>query len=286
MSSNPQKIIVTGGSGFIGSNLVEELRTQGYDVESITSAENDIRDTELLKERFAGAHIVFHLAGLSRVKDALDRPLESHEVNVTGTLSVLEAARHAGVKRVVFASSSAVYGPQNDLPFRENMSVRPEHPYALQKYIGEMYCKLYSELFGLETVCLRYCNVYGSEDAFKNRGTTVISHFLTLQKEGNPLTIAGNGEQKLDFVHVRDVTRANVLAAKSELVGKGEIINIGSGENTSILELAELIGGHVEFMEVQTDQQSTLADITLAKKLLDWEPQISLEEGIAELKIV
>jgi|SRR3989344_3638441 len=278
------KAVVTGGAGFIGSHLCEALRRDGYKVVSVDiKTGDDVRDTEKMKKLFVGAQYVFHLAALPRVQYSIEYPLETHDTNVNGTLNVLLAARDCGVKRVVFSSSAAVYGDQKVMPLREDMPALPKSPYALHKYIGEGYCALFSELYGLSTVCLRYSNVYGPGADPNGAYALVVAKFLQQKHAGIPLTICGTGENTRDYVAVEDVARANLLAATST-IGRGEIINIGSGRETSVNAVASLIGGAVEHVEARLEPIRSVADITRAKNILGWEPQITFEEGIDELK--
>ena len=278
------KAVVTGGAGFIGSHLCEALRRDGYKGVSVDiKTGDDVRDTEKMKKLFVGAQYVFHLAALPRVQYSIEYPLETHDTNVNGTLNVLLAARDCGVKRVVFSSSAAVYGDQKVMPLREDMPALPKSPYALHKYIGEGYCALFSELYGLSTVCLRYSNVYGPGADPNGAYALVVAKFLQQKHAGIPLTICGTGENTRDYVAVEDVARANLLAATST-IGRGEIINIGSGRETSVNAVASLIGGAVEHVEARLEPIRSVADITRAKNILGWEPQITFEEGIDELK--
>ncbi len=280
-----KKAVVTGGAGFIGSHLVKALQKEGFEVAVIDATQgSDIRDVELLKKTFAGAKYVFHCAALPRVQYSIEHPQETNEVNVGGTVAVLKAAKEAGVERVVYSASSAAYGNQDTMPLREDMPAYPISPYALQKYVGELYCRLFSEVYGLPTVSLRYFNVYGPGADPEGPYALVIAKFFQQRAEGKPMTITGDGAQTRDFTHVYDVVRANLLAATSEKVGKGEIINIGFGKNASVNRVAELVGGPVVHIAPRLEPHDTLADNTRAKELLGWEPQVTLEEGIAELK--
>ncbi len=280
-----QKVVVTGGAGFIGSHLSEALRTEGYEVAVVDpKVAGDILNSASLSQACAGARFVFHLAALPRVQYSIEQPRETHEINITGTLNVLLAARDAHVERVIYSASSSAYGDQDTMPLRETMGAHPISPYALQKYVGELYCRLFSEVYGLSTVSLRYFNVYGPGASAEGAYALVIAKFLKQRMEGKPVTITGDGKQTRDFTHVRDVVRANLLAAQSQKVGKGEVINIGAGENASVNRVAELIGGPVEHIAPRLEPHDTLADNSLARELLGWEAKISLEEGIAELK--
>ena len=301
MTQNPnkRKVVVTGGAGFIGSHLADTLLLRGYEVHIIDNLsggkkENlnpkaifhhaDIRDLEAIKPIIKGARSVFHTAALPRVQYSIEHPVETNEANVTGTLNLLIAAREGGVKRVIYSASSSAYGDQKELPLREDMTVSPKSPYGLQKYVGELYCRVWSAVHGLETVSLRYFNVYGPRLNPDGAYALAIGKFLRQRKEGKPLTIWGDGTQTRDFTHVRDVVRANLLAAESKKVGKGEVMNIGAGRNFSVNQLAELIGGEVLHEPPRVEPHDTLADNSLAKKLLGWKPEVSLEEGIAVLR--
>lgn len=294
-----EKVIVTGGAGFIGANLTDALIERGYDVHIIDNLsggkrenlnpkaifhEKDIRSLSGIAPIFENAKYVFHLAALPRVQFSIENPDLTHEVNVTGTQNVLIASERAKVSRVVFSASSSAYGDSVVMPLREDLPPNPKSPYGLHKYAGELYCKLWSEVYGLSTVSLRYFNVYGPKLDPDGAYALVIGKFLKQRKEDTPITITGDGTQTRDFTHVRDVVRANILAAESPQVGKGEVINIGAGKNHTINELAKLIGGEMEHIAPRMEPRDTLADNSLAKKLLDWEPQVSFEEGIDELK--
>ena len=293
------KIIVTGGAGFIGSHLVDALIEEGHEVliidnlstgkrENINSRakffEADLRDFEKIRPLFEGVDFVFHQAALPRVPLSIEKPKETNDINVGGTLNTLLAAKEARVKKFIYASSSSVYGNKSELPLREDEPCSPLSPYALQKYIGELYCKIFYEIYKLPTVSLRYFNVYGPRQPREGAYVPVISIFLTQKKQGEPLTITGDGEQTRDFTHVLDVVRANILALESDKVGGGEVINIGAGKNYTINEIAKLIGGEVTYIPPRLgDIRHTLADITLAQNLLGWQPKITLEQGIKQL---
>src|SRR3989338_4109508 len=269
------KIVVTGGAGFIGSHLVDALVERGFKVHVIDNLsagkkENvnkkavlhiaDIRNLKEIKPIIRGADYVFHLAALPRVQYSIENPEETHDVNVSGTLNVLFAAKDGGVKRVIYSASSSAYGDQKRMPLLENMPAAPKSPYGLQKYIGELYCRLFSEVYGLPTVSLRYFNVYGPRFNPEGPYALVIGKFILQRKLGQPLTITGDGKQTRDFTHVSDVVRANLLAMESKKVGRGESINIGAGNNQSIHHIAELIGGPVELISARFEPRHTLAD--------------------------
>ncbi len=292
------KVVVTGGAGFIGSNLVDALIEKGYEVHVIDNLvagkkENvnekavfhqvDICDFGAIQPIIDGATFVFHLAALPRVQDSIDRPIVTDKVNVGGTLNILVASKKVGVKKVVFSSSAATYGDQVTLPLKEDMPATPKSPYGLHKFIGEEYLKLFSEVYKLPTVSLRYFNVYGPRQSAQGSYPLVIAKFIDLKRQGVALTITGSGDQTRDFVHVHDIAEANILAAEGELVGKGEVINIGSGKSYSVNEIAQLIGGPIEHIEARLEPKNSLADITLAKVLLGWSPKIALEEAITKL---
>ena len=291
--------LITGGAGFIGTNLAHALVAQGYRVrvvDDVTAGDKtrlpseveffelDVRNTSALAPVFSGVDTVIHLAALPRVQFSIDEPVTSHDVNVGGTLSVLEAARQAKVGRVVFATSSAIYGDQENMPLAPTMSAMPKSPYALHKYIGEEYLKLWSELFKIQTVSLRFFNVYGPHLDPEGPYALVIGRFLKQRKVGEPLSITGDGKQTRDFVHVSDVVSALICAAGSDKVGSGEVLNVGSGVETSINELASLIGGDTVYVPARIEPRRSVADISITKELLLWSPKVSLAEGMAALK--
>ena len=243
----------------------------------------DIREAEKLAEIFKGAKFVFHLAAIPNVQYSIENPKETNEVNLVGTLNILIAAKDAGVKRLIYSSSSSVYGDADILPISEKSEIKPKSPYALQKYNGEMYAKLFNQIYGLETVCLRYFNVFGMGQSSIGAYASVIAKFLSLKRENKILTIFGDGDQTRDFVNVSDVVNANILAAKSDRVGHGESINIGSGKKYSVNEIAKIIGGKIEYLPPRIEPKESLADITLAKFLLDWEPKVEFGKGLKEL---
>ncbi len=292
-----KKVVVTGGAGFIGSHLGDLLVEKGYEVHVIDDMSagkkerlnkavilhtKDIRTLSDIKPIFEGAEYVFHLAALPRVQYSIEHPVETNDVNVGGTLNVFTAAKDAGVKKVVYSASSSAYGDQPIMPLTEDMKAAPKSPYGLQKYIGELYAKVFNEVYGLPTVSLRYFNVYGPRFDAEGAYALVIGKFLKQKKEGGAMTITGTGEQTRDFTHVRDVVRANLLAAESD-VSNGEVINIGAGKNQSINTIAKLIGGPIEYIPARLEPKDTLADNSKAKKLIGWTPEVSIEQGIKEL---
>lgn len=290
------KFLVTGGAGFIGSHLVDALIAQGGEVKIIDNLltgkreylnpkaeflKLDIRNLDEIRPHFDRVEAVFHLAALPRIPISIENPAETHAINTAGTLNVLIAARDAGVKKVVYSASSSAYGNQDKLPLREDMPPNPLNPYAVQKYVGEIYCRIFAELYGLKTVSLRYFNVYGPRQHTDGAYAPVMGIFLRQKAAGEALTVTGDGEQTRDFTYVSDVVQANILAYESNRVGKGEVINIGSGKNYSVNAIARLIGGKIFHIPERLGEiKNTLADITLAKKLLGWEPRVDIEEGI------
>ena len=293
------KILVTGGAGFIGSNLVDALIEKGHDVliidnlstgkkENINKkadfVEEDLRNYDKIHPLFEGVDFVFHEAALPRIPLSIEKPQESNDINIKGTLNALVAAKFFGVKKFIYAASSSALGSNASLPMKEDGQCFPLNPYALQKYVGELYCKIFFDIYGLPTVALRYFNVYGPRQPRDGSYTPVIGIFLTQKKKGEKLTITGDGKQTRDFTHVFDVVKVNILAMESHKVGYGEVINIGGGENHSVNEIAEMVGGEaVHIPERPGEMRDTLADITRAKELLSWRPEITLEEGIKKL---
>lgn len=296
-----QKAVVTGGAGFIGSHIADALLADGYEVHIIDNLsggtreqvpeaaifhELDVLDTKAITPIIAGASAVFHEAALPRVQFSIDFPLESHRVNVDGTLSVLVAARDGKAGRVLYAASASAYGNQETLPLKETMLPTPVNPYGLHKYMGELYLKMFADVYGLSTVSLRYFNVYGPRMDPEGPYGLAVAKFLDQRSKGEKLTITGDGTQTRDFTHVRDIVRANLLAMKSPQVGKGEVINIGAGRNIPVNYLADLIDGKAERIPLpaRIEAHDSRADNTRAQQLLGWKPEVSIEEGVAELK--
>ena len=298
MSAKTRTVLVTGGAGFIGSHLVDELIGRGCGVRVLDSfatgsrenlnphadlIERDIRDLEAIRPAFSGVDCVFHTAAMARVPLSIEKPVETNSVNVTGTLNVLVAARDARVRRVINSGSSSVYGDQPSLPLREDMPANPLNPYALQKFVAECYARQFYKFYAMETLTLRYFNVYGPRMAAKGAYLLVITIFLRQRLAGEPLTINGDGAQTRDFTHVRDVVRANLLAMDCE-GADGRAINIGAGCNASIKQVAEIIGGPIVYKPARPgDARDTLADNSRAAAILGWRPEIVLRDGIAEL---
>ena len=294
-----RKAVVTGGAGFIGSNLSHALVKAGWETHIIdinpafrkdslpkeaTLHVIDVRATDDIQKVFAGADVVFHTAAVPRVPYSIEHPVETTDQNITGTASVLTAAARAKVRRVVYSSSGSAYGEQKTLPFVETMTAMPVHPYGLQKYVGELFASMWPTIYGIETVSLRYFNVYGEGMDPNGAYALAIGKFLKARTEGNAITIFGDGTVTRDFTHVRDVVNANILAASSDKVGKGEVINIGAGRNITIQSLAEMFGGTIEYGAPRIESHDALADNQKARELLGWNPTVKVEDGIAELK--
>jgi nucleoside-diphosphate-sugar epimerase len=298
ISSAGRLVLVTGGAGFIGSHLVDALLQRGLAVRVLDNLrtgsrqnlnpraeliEADIRQPAAIEPAFAGVNCVFHTAALPRVGLSIERPLETHLVNVVGTLNVLLAARAAGVRRVVYSGSSSVYGEQPRLPLSETMTPNPLSPYALQKLVGEEYVRMFHRLYGLGAVVLRYFSVYGPRMDLEGAYATVIGAFLRARREGRPLEIRGDGGQRRDFTHVRDVVQAN-LAAMDCALEDGSAINVGHGEALSVNRIAELIGGpRVNVAPRAGEPRDTLADLARSRAILDWSPEVETEDGVREL---
>ena len=293
-----KKAIVTGGAGFIGSNLVDYLLSLGVDVTVIDNESSDahdefywnpeaknfkfdICDYDNIRDLFEGIDIVFHLAAEARIQPTLENPVLAAQSNTVGTCTVLQCAKEAGVKRVVYSSTSAADGLKNKLP---NVEVMPNdclNPYSVTKTAGEELCKMYTNLFGLETVVLRYFNVYGERQPIKGQYAPVIGIFYRQKNNNEPMTIVGDGTQRRDFTHVKDVVSANIQASDVSKNIQGETFNIGTGENYSILEIAKLIKGEYIFIDPRLGEaKETLADNSKAKYMLNWKPHINLKNWI------
>jgi len=290
------RCLVTGGAGFIGSHLVDALLARGDDVLVLDDLSTgtqanlppmpvvirDISETFDPHIDFEPIDVVFHLAAKARVQPSFTDLFSFHKANVTGTIMALRLAKHLQAKRFVFSSSSSVYGDYSHcLPLAEKNRVpKPQSPYALQKLMGEMYCKIWSQIYGLDTVCLRYFNVYGDRMASGQYGM-VLQRFLDLRAEGKPLTVRGDGENRRDYTFVGDVVQANILAADREKPFGGMPLNVGGGQNYSVNEIARMIGGTIEWVDAVDEPKATLADTSLALKELGWEPTVALPDWIA-----
>lgn len=297
------RAIVTGGAGFIGSHLCEEFVARGcetialddlssgkienisklIDSGSVRFVRGSIADFALLSGLFEGADYVLHQAAVASVARSIEEPLGCNETNVAGTLNVLLAARDNGVKKVIFASSAAVYGRGSGVAASEEMAPAPQSPYAVTKLTGEYYCRVFQEVFGVPTVSLRYFNVYGPRQDPKSEYSGVIAKFIQRAMGKEPVTIFGDGSQTRDFVFVGDVVRANMLAVETDATG---VFNIGSGKSTTINELARLVaqltGSDIKSLYRQArpgDIKYSLADISKARAA-GYQPRYSLEEGL------
>ena len=316
--------LVTGGGGFIGSNIVEELVRRGERVkvldnfstgrrENIESflgdidlIEGDVRSYHIVKKAVEGVDFILHQAALPSVPRSINDPISTNDVNVVGTLNILDAAKDAGVKRIVYASSSSIYGNSSPreisaiehncystsisrgevLPKREDMMPEPLSPYAVSKLAGEKYCQVFSRIYGLETVCLRYFNVFGPKQDPTSQYSAVIPKFIAMMLNGRPPTIYGDGLQSRDFTFVANAVDANLLACEASNIN-GEIINIACGESSSILDLVEALNNLLntkivpEHLEARKgDVKHSLADIQKAKRLLNYYPKVSFKEGL------
>lgn len=300
------RALVTGGAGFIGSHLCTRLLSEGLDVrvlddfssgseanlaeirDQVDLRRGDLRDDGLLKEAVAGVDFVFHQAAIPAVPRSVADPLLTSSVNLDGTLRLLEASRQAGVKRLVFASTCAVYGDDPAMPKVETQPTRLLSPYALQKYGAERYCRLYTELYGLETVALRYFNVYGPRQDPAGDYAAVIPLFAQAISKGDPVKIFGDGEQTRDFVYVGDVVEANWRAA-TVAGASGNVLNVASGQQMSIRELAhkisECVGRSLEVEHCEPragDIQHSWADVSRLADVLDFRPGTRLHDGLTE----
>jgi UDP-glucose 4-epimerase len=297
------KVVVTGGAGFIGSNLAAELLNK-FEVTVIDDLstghlENlgdlkdraefirgSVTDLDLLNEAFAGAEAVFHQGAVPSVQRSVDNPLATNRANLDGTLNVLVAAKDCGTRKVIYASSSSVYGDTPTLPKREDMTPNPKSPYAVSKLAGEYYAQVFSELYGLKTVSLRYFNVFGPRQDPGSEYAAVIPRFISRILEGKPPVIFGDGEQTRDFTFVKDVVAANILAMKGDAQG---VFNIACGQRTSLNELAASIMA-ICGMSLRPiydaprpgDIRDSLADISAARERLGYRPEFDLQRGLAE----
>jgi nucleoside-diphosphate-sugar epimerase len=294
-----KKYLVTGGAGFIGSTLVDALIAAGHEVRVIDNLSTgkrervhpsaefvlaDFTDLEQIRDHFQGIDGVFHVGALPRIPYSIEHPLPAAEVNVMGTLNVFVAARDANVKRVVYSASSSAYGSQEELPLRTDMPANPLNPYALHKYVGEKIAEQFHRFYGMETVSLRYFNVYGPRMANEGAYLNAIAAFIKQRKNGEPLTIYGDGEQTRDFTHVFDVVRANMMAMESSRVGQGDVLNVGAGEKHSVNEIAAIVGGTPQYLEARKGEaRDTLADISGTREVLGWEPRHKFVESLRQL---
>ena len=296
------KYVVVGGAGFIGSHIVDKLVEQNHEVVIIDNLStgkmenvnpkasveyidiSNVNECPNMVEIMSGADALFLLAAKARVQPSIENPVEYEINNTIGTLNVLKCASDAGVRRVVYSASSSAYGNTEKLPSVESDPINPMSPYGAQKYYGEVMCKMFSEVYGLETVSLRYFNIYGERQNVGGAYAMVIGIFADQKLRGEVMTINGDGEQRRDFTYVGDVVNANILASQSENVGNGEVINIGNGDNRSINDIADMIGGDRVNVDPVIEPKATLADNSKAEKLLGWKPTQNIEDWIPKYK--
>lgn len=291
------KYLVTGGKGFIGSHLVDFLVDEGHEVIVIDNNSTDtsqnclerdgaiyydksVQDLDT-QELYDGVDTVFHLAARARIQPSIINPIPTFENNVLGTLHVLHNSKNKNVRRVVYSASSSMYGSKNDPPHHPKMVPEFLNPYSLSKWQGEEICEFYSNFWGLSTIRLRYFNVYGPREPREGQYATVIGIFKRQRDNNEPLTIVGNGEQRRDFTFVKDVVKANWLASQASNDFKNEVLNIGTGENYSINEIANLISDNqIHIPNRPGETKVTLADIEDTKKILSWKPEHCLVDAI------
>ena len=303
---NKIKSLVTGGAGFIGSHLVDRLLKLGHEVIVIDdfssgkkeNLEHHKNNSNLkifaknicdknIEDLFKNVLVVFHVAAIPRVQFSIEFPEKTNEVNVTGILNILELAKKAGVKRFVYSASSSAYGNQEKLLLIESMNPNPMSPYALQKLVGEYYCKLYNLLFGIETISLRYFNVYGSRQDPSGEYACLIPKSINLALQEKSPEIYGDGEQTRDFTYVKDIVEANILAATTNNEKSfGEIFNVGNNNNLSVNQVVKIIIGDrnikPKYKPPVVEPKNTLADISKIKNFLGWTPKFNFEEGVKE----
>lgn len=293
-----KKCLVTGGAGFIGSNLTDKLIELGHEVVVIDNLstgnyENvnkkayfyrtdlaDIEQTEL-DNICKNTDVIFHMAALPNVQYSMENPMSTFGDNLTSTARMLEYARTNKVSKFVYSGSCSCYGDAEVIPTTEEESIKPLSPYALNKYQGEEYCRLYSKVYGLDTVVLRYFNVYGNRMTNTGAYRSVLSVFLDAHKNQKPFNIVNDGTQRRDFVHVSDVVNANISAMQSGNVSQYPI-NIGSGKNYSVNEIADMFAAEKKYGEKRIEPYETLADITTAKVMLNWNPKVELQDWVKE----
>ncbi len=298
------RFLVTGGAGFIGSHLVEDLLKRGHFVrvldnfstgkrenlagllDSIELVEGDVRSYHIVQQAAGDIEVVLHQAALPSVPRSIADPITTNEVNVVGTLNILEAARQAGVRRVVYASSSSIYGDGGELPKSEKLEPNPLSPYAVSKLAGEKYCRVFSALYGLETVTLRYFNVFGSRQDPASQYSAVIPRFIRMVLQGEPPIIYGDGSQTRDFTHVANVVEANLLASEARCES-GLALNCAYGGRTSVNQLVtdicDLTGRKIECKYASPRPGEVLhsqADISLAARHIGYQPTVDFKEGL------
>ena len=290
------KSLVTGAAGFIGSNIVDYLLEQGHKVVCVdnessdahdnpywnsntTNIRGDIRDYTLMSSAMVGVDYVFHLAAEARIQPSIENPINAVSINDLGTATILQCAREANVKRLIFSSTSSAYG-MNESPNVETQIPDPLNPYSVTKLNGENLCKMYNSLFGLKTTILRYFNVFGPNQPIRGQYAPVIGIFDRQKSDGEALTIVGDGSQRRDFVYVKDVARANYLAAISDL-DETEVFNVGTGKNYSVKEIANAISDlQTHIPEREGEMKITLANVDKIEKYLGWKPEVDVMNWI------
>ena len=295
------KYLVTGGCGFIGSNLVDRLIDLGNEViifDDVSSGKVEninpkarFIETDISEDYFDeyinwmdGVDTIFHTAAKARVQPSIIDPISFNKINVDGTLTLLKMAVDSGVRRFVYSASSSAYGNTSVLPTPESNSTNPLSPYGAQKLMGEIYCRTFSQVYDIETVSLRYFNVYGERQLLEGAYCLVMGIFVQQRLNNKPMTIRGDGEQRRDFTYVGDVVDANIKASQSHKVGNGEVINIGNGNNRSVNQIADMIGGDRITVDPVVEPRETLADNTKARELLDWKPTMIIEDWVKKYK--
>ena len=296
-----KNIVVTGGCGFIGSHIVDKLIDMGYNVTVIddcSAVSNEqfyfnkkalyfkysIQDYELIEPLFRNIDYVFHLAAESRIQTAIANPLYAVKTNAIGTANILNASRLNKVKRVLYSSTSSVYGLNETVPIDENAPIDCLNPYSATKFCGEELCRMYSKLYKLDTLIFRYFNVYGERSPTAGQYAPVVGIFLKQKNNNIPLTVVGTGHQRRDYVHVSDVVRANILGMLAKESINGQVFNIGTGKNYSVLELASFISSNiVHIPERPGEAKTTLANISKAKNILNYNPETELKSWLEDI---
>lgn len=297
------KAIVTGGCGFIGSHITDRLLSEGYSVVVIDNmttgrranlahhdgnanlaiVESDINDTAKTYPHYEGADIVFHIAALADIVPSIEMPEQYYYANVDGTFRMLECARRAGVKRIIYAASSSCYGIPDAYPTSESAAIRPQYPYALTKNMGEQLCMHWAQVYGMNITSTRFFNVYGTRSRTSGTYGAVFGVFLAQKLAGKPYTVVGDGTQTRDFTYVTDIADACFTASRRMDIS-GQIFNVGSGNTYSVNRLVQLLGGEKTYIPRRPGEPDcTFADITKIKTVLGWSPKVTLEEGVSKI---